>query len=403
MSEATMRSAPHAPEITVLIADDEPFVRELLADCLSLEPLFEIVGLVATADEAIQLAGASHPDLAILDFNMPGGGEHAARGILARSPSTRIVALSGTDDRTVVLDMLRAGAASYVVKGGNPSEMIETLLRSAEGASVLSAEVAGSVIGELTAHLERRDVEESESRDRVDRIRNVIDRGLFGPVYQPIVDLRELRTVGVEALSRFTAEPVQGPDRWFADAGVAGLRVELELAAATAAMQRAADLPADMFLSLNLSPPTLALCGPLLDDRADRIVVEITEHDAIEDYDALGSLLAPIRAHGTRLAVDDAGAGFASLRHTLHLSPDFIKLDVSLTRGIDVDRRRRALATGLIGFADELDAAVVAEGIESRAELDTLRKLGVRYGQGYFLAKPGPLPVSDTHLLHPVG
>ena len=387
--------------ITVLIADDEPLVREALADSIRLDPLFEVVGLAASADEAIGLATSSRPDVALLDFNMPGGGEHAARGILERSPATRIVALSGSNDRTVVLDMLRAGAASYVVKGAHPDEIIEAILRSARGASILSAEVASSVIGELTAHLDRRELEESESRHLLGRIRQVIDERLFDVMFQPIVDLREVQIVGVEALSRFSAEPIQTPDRWFAEAELAGLLAELELAAARTALARAGDLEPQMFLSLNLSPATLARCGPLFDDvGAGRLVVEITEHAAIDDYDALASHLAPIRDRGTRVAVDDAGAGFASLRHALQLSPDFIKLDVSLTRGIDGDRRRRALAAGLIGFADELGAEVVAEGIETRAELDALRELGVRYGQGYFLAAPGPLPLEEAQLHH---
>jgi EAL domain-containing protein (putative c-di-GMP-specific phosphodiesterase class I)/DNA-binding NarL/FixJ family response regulator len=390
--------------ITVLIADDEPLVREALADRIRLEPLFEVVGMAASAEEAIRLASRARPDVALLDFNMPGGGELAARGILGRSPATRIVALSGSNDRTIVLDMLRAGAASYLVKGAHPDEIIETLLRSARGASILSAEVASGVIGELTAHLERRDVEESASRRLLDGIRRVIDEHLFVTVFQPIVDLREVRTVGVEALTRFFAEPVQGPVRWFADAELAGLRAELELAAARAALTHLSDIGSDMFIALNLSPATLTHCGPLFDD-ADgrRLVVEITEHAAIDDYDALASYLAPVRDRGTRVAVDDAGAGFASLRHALQLSPDFIKLDVSLTRGIDSDRRRHALAAGLIGFADELGAAVVAEGIETRAELDTFRELGVQYGQGYFIAAPGQLPLEEMQLTHPAG
>jgi EAL domain-containing protein (putative c-di-GMP-specific phosphodiesterase class I)/DNA-binding NarL/FixJ family response regulator len=390
--------------ITVLIADDEPLVRTLLADCIRLEPLLEVVGLAGSADEAIQLAHCLRPDVALLDFSMPGGGELAARGILEWSSSTRIVAFSGSDDRTTVLDMLRAGAASYLVKGAHPDQIIETVLCAARGASILSAEVASGVIGELTAHLERRDVEESASRLLVDRIHRVIDEHLFGTVFQPIVDLREGRAVGIEALSRFFAEPVQGPDRWFADAELAGLRTELELAAARAALTHLSDIAGDMFLSLNLSPATLTNCGPLFDDADGRqLVVEITEHAAIDDYDALASYLAPVRDRGTRVAVDDAGAGFASLRHALQLSPDFIKLDVSLTRGIDSDRRRHALAAGLIGFANELGAAVVAEGIETRAELDTARELGVQYGQGYFIAAPGPLTLGNTQLSHMAG
>jgi EAL domain-containing protein (putative c-di-GMP-specific phosphodiesterase class I)/DNA-binding NarL/FixJ family response regulator len=396
-----MPQAPAHSTITVLIADDEARVREALADCIRLEPLFEVAGLASSADEAIELAGDVRPNVALIDFNMPGGGPRAAKGILERSPATRIVALSGSDDRTTVLKMLRAGAASYVVKGAHPEEIIETILRSARGDSVLSAEVAGDVIGELTAQLERREVEESESRRVVETVRRVLDNSLFSTVFQPIFDLREGRMVAVEALSRFSSEPVQSPDRWFADAGTAGLRRELEVATTRVALAQLKNVDPSLFLAINLSPETFPYFGALVDDAdAPRLVVEITEHAAIHDYEAVSSDLAPIRERGTRVAVDDAGAGFASLRHALQLSPDFIKLDVSLTRGIDNDRRRHVLAAGLIDFADELGAAVVAEGIENRAELDTLRELGVHYGQGFFLAAPGALPTRAVPLTH---
>jgi EAL domain-containing protein (putative c-di-GMP-specific phosphodiesterase class I) len=122
-----------------------------------------------------------------------------------------------------------------------------------------------------------------------------------------------------------------------------------------------------------------------------RLVVEITEHEPVDDYDELADSLRPLRALGVRIAIDDAGAGYASLRHTLALAPDIVKVDISLTHSIDVDRGRRALASALISFADEMDMTIVAEGIETAAELATLRELGVRYGQGYHLAEPAAL------------
>jgi EAL domain-containing protein (putative c-di-GMP-specific phosphodiesterase class I) len=119
-------------------------------------------------------------------------------------------------------------------------------------------------------------------------------------------------------------------------------------------------------------------------------VIEVTEHVPVEDYDALNAHLEGLRARGTRLAIDDAGAGFASLRHILLLHPDVIKLDVSLTRGVEDDIARRALASAFISFAAEIGATIVAEGIETRTQFETLRRLGVRYGQGWYLARPAP-------------
>jgi EAL domain-containing protein (putative c-di-GMP-specific phosphodiesterase class I) len=123
-----------------------------------------------------------------------------------------------------------------------------------------------------------------------------------------------------------------------------------------------------------------------------RLVIEITEHAPVDDYRQLAGALRPLRNAGARLAIDDAGAGFASLRHVLRLSPDFIKLDLSLVHHIDADPVRRALATSLITFAGEVGATIVAEGIETRFELETLVALGVRYGQGFHLGRPGALP-----------
>jgi EAL domain-containing protein (putative c-di-GMP-specific phosphodiesterase class I) len=119
-----------------------------------------------------------------------------------------------------------------------------------------------------------------------------------------------------------------------------------------------------------------------------RMVLEVTEHVEVADYDTLVDGLDILRTSGCRIAVDDAGAGYSSLRHILRLRPDYIKLDMTLTRGIDTDSDRRALASSLLTFAREVSATVIAEGIETPAELDTLRSLGATLGQGYFLARP---------------
>jgi EAL domain-containing protein (putative c-di-GMP-specific phosphodiesterase class I) len=126
---------------------------------------------------------------------------------------------------------------------------------------------------------------------------------------------------------------------------------------------------------------------------ADRIVVEVTEHTPVENYDVLNDALDRLRGLGVRLAIDDAGAGFASLRHILRLAPEFVKLDRTLIDGIEHDRSHQALAAGLITFANKIDATIVAEGIERAEQLHALRELGVTWGQGFLLARPAPLPL----------
>ena len=212
-------------------------------------------------------------------------------------------------------------------------------------------------------------------------------------VFQPVFDLEREAIVSFEALARFGTEPERPPSAWFSEAAELGLGVELELAALAAALRRLDDLPAGTDLSLNVSPGTALAPGfvDLLAPVANRIVIEITEHVRVDDYDALVEALAPLRALGARVAIDDVGAGFASLRHILLLRPDIVKLDVSLTHDIVDDPARATLASSLVEFARTIDSEVTAEGIETREELELLRALGVHYGQGFFLGRPEPL------------
>lgn len=241
-------------------------------------------------------------------------------------------------------------------------------------------------------------------KEKVERIRSVLERGLIKMVFQPIADLADGSVTGVEALARFAVEPPRTPDVWFEEAEAVNLREELELAAVMLALAHPELLPEGCYLSINLSPETVtsARFAELLPDvPAKRVVLEVTEHARVEDYGAVRAALQDFRVRGGKLAVDDAGAGFASLKHILRLAPEVVKLDREVAQGIDVDRPRRALASALISFAFDLGAEVVAEGIETRAEVDALRDLGVPYGQGFFLARPGPIPPEGFDALLP--
>jgi EAL domain-containing protein (putative c-di-GMP-specific phosphodiesterase class I)/CheY-like chemotaxis protein len=385
----------HPAAIRVLIADDEAELRAALADLITSEDSLELVGTARDAGEVVELARTNQPDVALVDVKMPGGGATATRGILETSPRTRVIALSAYEDRTTVMEMLGAGAAGYLVKGTSPEEIVRAITRVVGGQTSVSSEVIGSVVQELSVQLRKETQHSEELRGRRERIERAVTGEGLSLVYQPIWELAAHRIVGHEALARFSAEPVRGPDVWFAEAAELGLIAQLELFAIGSALADLPRLPDDTYVSLNLSHRT-AMSPELLDvvagiDRG-RLVFEITEHEAVEDYGALGEALARLREGGGRVAIDDAGAGFASLRHTLRLAPDIIKLDISITAGIDADRARRALARALITFADEMAMTIVAEGIETQAELDALLALGVGYGQGFFLARPAPLP-----------
>ena len=189
--------------------------------------------------------------------------------------------------------------------------------------------------------------------------------------------------------------PRRSPDAWIAEAEAVGLLVDLELALAGAALDALGRLPAHTYLAVNVSPETALserLLGLLEGPNANRIVLEVTEHMPIDDYEGMREALEGPRERGVRFAIDDTGAGFASLRHIVRLEPDFIKLDITLTRGIEGDPVRRALAAALVSFGSQIGAAVVAEGVEGTQQLDVLKCAGIRFVQGFYLGEPGPLP-----------
>jgi len=213
--------------------------------------------------------------------------------------------------------------------------------------------------------------------------------------FQPIYEISSKRVVGFEALARFLLEPHRPPNEWFDEAESVGLGTALEVEAVRRAIGHMSELPEGVYLSVNVSPKTVSALGlqPLLEGVAlDHLVVELTEHAVVEDYGTLGQALGDLRERGVRLAVDDAGAGYASLRHIVRLDPDIIKLDAELTRGIEDDPTRRALATALISFARETGESIIAEGVETTGQLDVLQALGVPFAQGFLLGRPAPLP-----------
>ena len=249
-----------------------------------------------------------------------------------------------------------------------------------------------------------RDETENERR-RVGRdrlIRSTIANRSLETHFQPIVDLNTGRAVGVEALARFAQQPVRPPDAWFAEAASVGLGVELELTALDLALEELDRLPSGLYLSINASVEAIAseqFRTTLADAPSERIVLELTEHTPVVDYGAFEQRIRDLRSNGIRLAVDDAGAGFSSFRHILDLQPDVIKLDIGLIHGIDSDPARQSLGRALLTFALETSGTtVVAEGIETAAELETLRALGCPIGQGFLLGRPSRLPSTSALL-----
>jgi EAL domain-containing protein (putative c-di-GMP-specific phosphodiesterase class I) len=237
-------------------------------------------------------------------------------------------------------------------------------------------------------------VPELGSRRALDTTRaqlgRIIMNGEFHPVFQPVVRLGDGTTVGFEALTRF-ADGVP-PERRFAMAEAVDMGADLEIATVRASLVAAADLPARAWVSVNVSPSRLgdqrlARLASLAKRRP--VVLEITERLAIEDYAAARDALDRISG-SVDVAVDDAGAGFSSLRHIIELRPRYVKLDLQLVRGVEGDPARQALIAGMVYFARDTGCLLIAEGVEKAAERDTLRRLGVPFGQGFLFGRPAP-------------
>jgi EAL domain-containing protein (putative c-di-GMP-specific phosphodiesterase class I) len=246
------------------------------------------------------------------------------------------------------------------------------------------------VLAELVAADVQADHDRQQERARIQAL---IESNRLEIALQPIVDIATGRVRGVEALSRFPAE-FGSPDQVFAAATAAGVGTELERLAAAGAYALLPLLPSDVYMGINLTP---AVAIELVEATAHytpdelplrQLVLEITEHAAVESYEILRDSLAAGRGRGLRLAIDDAGAGFASLHHIVELRPDIIKVDRSLIDGMSHDAGRHSVVKAFVSLAADLAATVVAEGVEERADLDAARDMGVDAAQGYLLARP---------------
>ena len=222
----------------------------------------------------------------------------------------------------------------------------------------------------------------------------LLSRREFEPVFQPIVDLHDGSIVGYETLTRF--HDGADPQARFAEAARVGMGLELERATMEAALEAASGRLGSRWLSVNVSPGFLASGSPapLMRGVDVDVVLELTEHDPITDYSDITRAVRRL-GNGVRLSIDDAGAGYACLTHVLSLRPAFVKLDRGWVTGIDRDPARQALVAGLESFASRTGSMLIAEGIETKDELDCVRDLRVELGQGFLLGRPEPQFVLD--------
>lgn len=291
-----------------------------------------------------------------------------------------------------------------LLQARNDAENAETLLLAGDIASRVARR--GDVAGE------RRSQRSEAAFGAVDRTQAeaTLERLIVGDglsmVVQPIVDVRTGSVHAYEALARF-AGSTDSPLRWLSIATALGARGALERACLRAAIDLFRQRPQDASLSVNLSAPvlldplTLAMLDELED--LDGLILEITEEALVQSDTQLRTAIAPLRARGAQLAVDDMGAGYSGLRQITTVHPRYLKLDSSLIGGIDRDQDRAALVGALVGYSNQVGSLLVAEGIEHAAELRLLRELGVPLAQGFYTGRPAPPWPRDGNARSPVG
>lgn len=244
----------------------------------------------------------------------------------------------------------------------------------------------------VSRHLEPIVARQQTRRLAQERISELLDDGLLAMALQPIVDLATNEVCGYEALARFPTEVGWTPDRWFDAADHVGMGAALESAAVHAALRLLPRIGPTDSLAINVSAGALLSSAsiPELFTGPDghRLILELTEHHRIEEPARLNEALGRVRAAGVRVAVDDAGSGYAGLERILSLAPEVLKLDRSLVDGVSQHAGRQAMCEAMVRFTQRTGARLVAEGVETQEDLDVLRALGVGHAQGYLLGRP---------------
>ena len=373
-----------SPARRVLIVDDDAAV--LQASSLLLGRAGFTVESAGSGERAMQLLQDRSYSAILSDINMEGmSGLDLLRAIRERDLDTPVILFTGGPSLSTAIDAMAWGAHRYLLKPVMPEELIETVTRA-----VMLSNLARLKREAFALH--------STSVLPVDdraALEETFSRALEGltMVLQPIYSMKERRAVGFEALMRTTEPSLENPIAMLDTAGLLGRHAELTRIIYGRVGARAADLPPDRLLFVNVHPPdlldpTLHGMGSPLAPYASRIVLEITERASIERMGDITDVVRDLRLLKYRLAVDDLGTGYAGLASFTQLSPDLVKLDHSLITGIDTNPVKQRVVRAMTTLCAELGMQVISEGIETVAEKDTLVELGADLLQGYLFGRP---------------
>ena len=379
-------------ELSVLLVDDDEdefvLLRQLLDEVAETKYRLD---WVATYREGLESILRQDHDVYLVDHRLGAGtGLALIEEVVQRGCRAPMVLVTGQGDRETDIMAMKAGAADYLVKGRYDMDLLERTLRHALDRAAASERLRLDMMG--------ADPFESVTvpPDVEAEIYRVLERGHVDLEFQPIFDLArwvidERHAVGFEALARFRQ---LSPGVAFRNAHQLGLGEDLELVAIRSALNHLGELPRSAYLTVNITPLMVfhpGFAALLQDVPLDRLMIEVPERTSAQASPSIDHALDRLRFLGVRVAIDDVGASLASLARLARLDHDVLKLDVDLVQNIETDSTRQAIARGLCAFAEAFGVTVIAEGIETRDAFMTLADIGVPYGQGYWLARPGPV------------
>ncbi len=376
----------------VLIVDDDAAVLRACSILLD-RAGFKVDG-APSATRALELLQESTYSVILSDILMEGmSGLDLLRAIRERDLDTPVVMMTAGPSLATALEAMAYGAHRYLLKPVAPEMLVETVTR----ASLLSdlarlKREAFALQGQANLPVD----------DRV-KLDAAFTRGLrhLHMVFQPIVSLRQHRTVGFEALVRSGEPEMRNPGVFFDTAGLLARQPELSRAIYSNVAKRAPEIREDLLMFVNVHPPdllddSLHGAGSPLAPHAHRIVLEITERASIDKMGDVGPIVNDLRRLKYRLAVDDLGTGYAGLASFTQLGPEFVKLDRSLIMGIDKHPTKQRVVQAMYNLCADLGMTVISEGIETKEETATLLTLGADYVQGYLYARPNVEIIEPT-------
>lgn len=375
-TESPRRSAP---SVRLLIVDDEPMVRELVATILTRAGYG--VTEAAGADEGLAAAAREAFDLAIVDYEMPHlNGLHVLSELRELQPRCQRILCSGNLNLPVVIEAVNRGEISRVLaKPIRPDQLLNLISDS------------------LKTRQREDDLRNREGLATLSQQRDDLDECLDGnhvtlalqPICRP-----DSSVAAFEGLLRSSHPSLDTPIAVLRAAEEFNRLPELAERIARCAIQRMQQVAGEWKMFINAHPKELtdpqSLEGrlELMAAFRDRLVVEITERTYVLALDQWAASVAMLTRAGFALAVDDLGSGYNSLLVLAELQPQYLKVDMSMTRGVDRDPRKQRLIEMLVRFADSTDAKVIAEGIETPEEARALRECGVHLMQGYYFGRP---------------